>query len=185
MPSALTADLQTVRVGKRQQKREEFGDCSRKGRQWQRNSTGYGPVLSQAVIFLLSAAHLWCEKLVGGGASICVDWDVSSYFREAEKLFPFSLTPLGIWNSRKIKRLANGKVLLKRQHAGTEHSPKTLFPNVILVLKPALLTSNTGCAELLIQLGASAQWKLPENTQLKHPGFNKPQRKSTTIWTTN
>lgn len=153
--------------------------------QYHQDSIGYGPVLSQALLFFfLSAAHLWCEKLVGGEFNLRGMRRKAVIFREAEKLFPFSLTPLGIWNSRKIKRLANGKVLLKGSMQA-ESIPLDTVPNVTLVFNPAPLSSSAGCAELLIQLGTSAQWKLSENTQLKHPGFNKPRRKSATIWTTN
>lgn len=123
-------------------------------------------------------------KVGGGGFNLRGMRRKAVIFREAEKLFPFSLTPLGIWNSRKIKRLANGKVLLKGSMQA-ESIPLDTVPNVTLVFNPAPLSSSAGCAELLIQLGTSAQWKLSENTQLKHPGFNKSRRKSATIWTTN
>lgn len=152
--------------------------------QYHQDSIGYGPVLSQALLFFFFLLHICGVKSWWGGFNLRGMRCKAVIFREAEKLFPFSLTPLGIWNSRKIKRLANGKVLLKGSMQA-ESIPLDTVPNVTLVFNPALLSSSAGCAELLIQLGTSAQWKLSENTQLKHPGFNKPRRKSATIWTTN
>lgn len=71
--AALSGDLEKVRVGKRQQEGRNLGIGVGKGD----TDRGIALGMSQywvrlSAFFLLSTAHLWCEKL-GGGALICVE----------------------------------------------------------------------------------------------------------------
>lgn len=185
--AALSGELEKGRVGKRQQKGRNLGVGTEKGdgdRGILLGMVQYWVRLS--VFFLLSPAHLWCEKL--GGSFNLRGIRRKQLFQGSIKTLPFQSNPLRkLKFKKKIKRLANGKVLLKC-NVQAQCIPLDTLPNVTLVLNSALLrklTSDACCAELLIQLGNSAQWKLSENTLVKHTGFNKPQSKSATIWTTN